>query len=79
MYQSLMWNERMTRLDAGRPKRSAVDPGSKKIQIESRRSAAAQPHDIGDRESRREQGQEELGEKRHPVVVVQQNGQQEYG
>ena len=79
MYQSSMWNERMTRLDAGRPKRSAVDPGSKKIQIESRRSAAAQPHDTGDRQRRREKGQKELGQERHPVVVVQQHGQQEYG
>ena len=74
MYQSSMWNERMTRLDAGRPKRSAVDPGSKKIQIESRRSAAAQPHDISNCQRRREQGQEELAEERHPVVAVQQHG-----
>jgi hypothetical protein len=36
MYQSSVWNEWMTRLDAGRPKRSAVDPGSKKIQTVQR-------------------------------------------
>jgi hypothetical protein len=38
----------MTPLDRYRLKRASVDPGGKKIQIESRTSAAAQPNDIRD-------------------------------
>ncbi len=69
----------MERLPAGRLKGSAVDPGSEQIQVEPRRFAAPQRHDIADGQHGRDRGQEELREKRQAVVAVQQHGQDEDG
>jgi len=44
--RSSRWNKWMARLNACRLKRAAVNPGGKKIQVESRRPAAAQHHDV---------------------------------
>jgi hypothetical protein len=40
------------------------------MEIEARRSAASEGHDIGDGERGREQGHQEFQEERHPIFGV---------
>jgi len=66
----------MTRLDPCWLKGPPVDPGGKKVDIESRRFAASQGDDVRDCQRRRERGQKKLPEQRQRGLAIQQHRQE---